>query len=566
MPKEYSDTSRLIKDILRLDEQLIGLLARRARLLKEALGQPGRKDHALDPELEKALWKSWEAAVPPAKRDTRLWRTLFTLVQELPPGDADLAGSADPEHDAPGFLLTPRPSMTEIRAQGPMAHREDCCRLALAAQAKEPFTLPGAVLNDPLVALIKGLNQAGASMHWDENSVMGRGGANLAFAGKVIYAGDSPLALNILLALALSDPGRTRFAGGPALKLTDISKLTAFFPKLGTRLSQVIPGSRGLPARMEASAVLPPEVTLPPDYPEEAALALALAAPSFEHGLTLAWDESAPFGDLFAALAPILAEWSVNCEISGRSLRVEPGTPAPPQAEQFDSRPMDPLLGAWLLSLPLFVGLQGKKTPRCRVEGLWPRERHPWDRLAALLSAAGLSLNLDDKGAASTLPGSAATDKTAVTLDTGRIPSYFPFSVALGSALARQGRQVRVSAPAEPEQMGICAEYLERLGLAPVEQGSWLGIKRAESAPELKDLAPWLSPDPEWTLAYALAGFLRPGLTLANPGGVTELMPGFWALFNGLPEPPRIQARPRSTKKDVDDDAKSKPKGRRIKL
>ena len=144
MPKEPSDTSRLIQDISRLDEQLITLLARRARLLKDATRQPQdgpRKARSLDAGLEKALWKAWEAAIPPSKRDTRLWRTLFTLVQELPAADADLAD----DEGAQGFALTPRPGMTLIKAQGPLAHLDACCHLALAAQASEPFTLPRAV-------------------------------------------------------------------------------------------------------------------------------------------------------------------------------------------------------------------------------------------------------------------------------------------------------------------------------------------------------------------------------------------------------------------------------------
>jgi hypothetical protein len=36
-------------------------------------------------------------------------------------------------------------------------------------------------------------------------------------------------------------------------------------------------------------------------------------------------------------------------------------------------------------------------------------------------------------------------------------------------------------------------------------------------------------------MAYALAAFARPRLTLANPGIMTGLYPRFWALYNALP-------------------------------
>jgi hypothetical protein len=39
-------------------------------------------------------------------------------------------------------------------------------------------------------------------------------------------------------------------------------------------------------------------------------------------------------------------------------------------------------------------------------------------------------------------------------------------------------------------------------------------------------------------MAYALAAFARPRLTLANPGIMAALYPRFWALYNGLPAGP----------------------------
>ncbi|MBD5627197.1 MAG: hypothetical protein HDQ90_06935, partial [Desulfovibrio sp.] len=70
----------------------------------------------------------------------------------------------------------------------------------------------------------------------------------------------------------------------------------------------------------------------------------------------------------------------------------------------------------------------------------------------------------------------------------------------------------------------------------------------------------WNAPAPAWAVALALAACARPerchGFRLGNPGVLTALYPGFWALYNGLPKP--------SPRKREEPEALAPARGRRI--
>jgi hypothetical protein len=52
------------------------------------------------------------------------------------------------------------------------------------------------------------------------------------------------------------------------------------------------------------------------------------------------------------------------------------------------------------------------------------------------------------------------------------------------------------------------------------------------------------APTPEWAMALALLSFRLSGMTLLNPGIVSQAWPQFWQIFNGLPNPAlRVQAQ-----------------------
>jgi hypothetical protein len=96
--------------------------------------------------------------------------------------------------------------------------------------------------------------------------------------------------------------------------------------------------------------------------------------------------------------------------------------------------------------------------------------------------------------------------------------------------------------------------FITRLGLDVQEDT----LVRPDGKPQMP--APWTCPDAWWAMAYALAAFKRPysaGLRLTNPGVVTDLMPSFWLLYNGLPDPDMK----RKLKEPTDGD---KPARRRI--
>jgi hypothetical protein len=72
-------------------------------------------------------------------------------------------------------------------------------------------------------------------------------------------------------------------------------------------------------------------------------------------------------------------------------------------------------------------------------------------------------------------------------------------------------------------------------------------------------------------MAYALAAFARPRLTLANPGIMTTLYPQFWALYNALPETQTAKAAHNEAggegaEAKEDEERHDEPKRKRVRL
>ena len=67
----------------------------------------------------------------------------------------------------------------------------------------------------------------------------------------------------------------------------------------------------------------------------------------------------------------------------------------------------------------------------------------------------------------------------------------------------------------------------------------------------------WPAPSAAWACALAVCACARPephhGFRLNNPGILTTLYPGFWALYNALPEPqirkPEVQPQPKERRR-----------------
>ncbi|MCH5276715.1 MAG: 3-phosphoshikimate 1-carboxyvinyltransferase [Desulfovibrionaceae bacterium] len=501
-----------------LDEELLRLVMRRARLLDRL-----RVGDRLDPDVEKTLRVSWEEKAARLTRDARLARELFRLLQAVEP-------LSHAEEEQLFYNLAPALKPVDIRLPAPADTDAARCWMALAASAGHGLSLARVPLTDAVVDAVKVLNQMGGQLWWEEDgTILSRGGSGLTRGmDKVLHVGDDAFNLWLVIALSLNIPSRFKITGASSLRFLDLAPLSHFLPELSARLTTVVPGQHGLPIRLECAGMVPDTVSLPAGLPPDFVAALVLAAPFRERPARFILPESGPAArpPLLDTVLTVLAEAGVTVEWNERSLTVLPGLPGLPEKPEL---PMHILLATTLLALPALSG------GRTRLEGPWASTRAA--ALARrLLECAGLELHADRTGilsTRSTRQGQPAPPDAEIMRGlAAEAPALLPLAVLLTALAARSGRPAALTA-VPTEEIENCEAFLARLGLLMDERGE---LKAREERDEAPDSA-WLAPSASWAVALALGAFLRPNLRLANPGVLTGLFPGFWALYNTLPSP-----------------------------
>jgi len=505
----------ILEDIIDTDVRLLNQVARRMRLVMRAA--KGRQ--TLPRDTEKQLWAAFDQQCRKQNLDPRLARQLFALL-----GGFGLEKAGERRGEDKPFSLVPRSEAADIDITGPRSLAWTRMLAVLAAATGQPLRLSGVVLNDPLVELIKALNQAGGRLSWTDDALevgtkpLGPEESALKFEDQLVFAGEEPFTLSALLALALREAGRSKFAGGAGLKMLDLRALNALLPHLGARLAPMNPRSHGLPARLESGGRMASRLELTPETPPAFAQALALAAWSYPEGLRLALPAEASSA---AALAEALDEamavlnlCKVTAGRKGDEFVIPAANPRLPAAPEL---PLDPVLAAYLLALPAFAGGQTRLSGELSLGA------------AAAKDFAALGLVTKTTGGAALCSHAELTP--GQTLGMGADPRYLPLALALGlrAGSARialpagaEGEAARAWAVDLVERLGAsCDTWDNMLGVTSPPQGSWEGV--------------WSSPSPYATLALALLSFVQPGVALDNPGGLAALWPRFWGLYNALP-------------------------------
>jgi len=517
-----------LEDLLDLDAKLLSMVARRCRIVQGMA--KGRQ--VLERDLEKQLRIGFEAAARKQGLDLRLARQLLPVLNAfgLEPQDSRRA------QDKP-FALIPRSEAADIDILGPRSLSRTRMLAVLAAAVGAPMRLTGVVLNDPLVELVKALNQAGAHLAWtaDELTNSATQGkpeeSPLRFEDVLVFAGEEAFTLFALLALALREAGRSKFAGGPNLKFLDLRHLDALLPHLGARLAPMNPRSRGLPARLESGGRMASRLELLPETPPLFAQALALVAWSYPEGLRLVL-ASEPVAAAAQALALDEAVATLAlCQVPARRQGDEYIIPAArPKIPAAPVLPLDPALSAYLLALPSLAG----GVARLAGDLALPT---PVREDFALL---GINV-VSESGAVLARQAALAP---AQTLSMGLAADYLPLALAL----AVKAGSGRVLLPLDPTARLSAVDLLERLGVGFEAEDDALTV--LSGAPLTWD-GVWTSPDAHTTLALALLSFLRPGIAIDNPGGLALLWPRFWSVYNALPVVRDLSPAPKEPEKHV---------------
>lgn len=518
----------LREDVREIDKDILHLLLRRHNMLKKMRNVKG----FLEPSEEKFLRESWEAAVSRISRDARLSTRMFALMQEV----EFLPRPEEGGERRPAFNLAPPPGPVKLDMTAPLDGRATCAWMFLSAISGRPVSLAPCLMNDLVVDGVKLFNQMGASLNRaDDGRVAASGGTPATCPDKVLHVGSDIWNFHLALALYLGRPARAKFSGSADLRLGNFSSVGHFLPLMGARLVHVVPRSEGFPVRVECSGLLPDRTVFPADAPIELAEAIALAASTYAKPLTLDLAGHPDLRLLQERTMPLLRQIGAPAELRGDELILEPGEIALP-AEPVTA--MEAELALFLLALAPAMG------GRVRLGGLWPKDAAS-EAGIAFLEACGAQVRRTETEVVCTAerPLQSLPDAVIENLSADLPEEWLPLPAALAALAAlRSGESVLPKPDAAPwhgEGLGFFTESgigisEGRLKLLPRKKDA----DRADGEPTALS---WNAPTPGWALALALAACGRPadirGFRLGNPGIVMSLHPGFWALYNALPEP-----------------------------
>lgn len=511
-----------------IDRKLVQLLAERSMILSQSARERKGKDRSfVDPEKEKRLWGLWRQGVEEHGLNERLLRQVFNLINGLAYEQAE-------RREDWVMDLRPRLEPVDIDLPGPVDTLSSRMWLVLAAALGREVRISGAVLNDDLIELVKACNQAGANMSWDQEGASS-GATALEFDHTSIFAGQDTFNFYLLLCLAMSAPGVCRLNGGARLKSESMGFVSSVLSAFGARLVSLVPGSEGVPIRVEASGQIPQSLQIPESAPSELVLALLLWAPLWARakggfhlqmptGLVATWAVDRIF--------PLWAQMGVKWNEDGRDLILQGEELTVPYHPQID---LDPLLAGYVLAMPAFQG------GRVRLYGEYPQRGVEREILKHVCHQAGLELSLAEGRIQSVLGHARAQN---LNIDCSLAPNFVPLALAL--AVAAGGESVICLDSGQ--DMDFAAHILSGLNMES-EQRSAQELRIRPARGRQQEPLAVTAPTACWGLGLALMALTGSRLSLKNPGALTALWPQFWTLYKELPRP-RVKTATAGSKKE----------------
>lgn len=260
---DFETRKRPLRDtVCDIDADIINLIMRRHNMLTRMAGRkknPGSQD-------EKMIREDWEARVAKVSGDPRLSGLFFSLMEEASFFPKPAEGAVKRQ----AFGLSPRQEPVSIDMKAPLACRFTRSLLALAAASGQPFSLGPTLMNTPVYDCMQAFNAMGAELSDDGHGTISAPSAKrCGTPDKVIVTGCSSYNFYLALGHYLGHPSRAKFTSDSNLPLSGLDAVDAFLPKLGARLVHIIPGSAGLPVRVECSGLLPDCIVFPANVPFE---------------------------------------------------------------------------------------------------------------------------------------------------------------------------------------------------------------------------------------------------------------------------------------------------------
>lgn len=535
--------------MVREERLLAEMVLRRTTLLADhSRRRKQERQPGADPRLEKALWLAWEEVLTgKGLSQHRVWREFAAQMNSLAYCHPEDAAAGPGQRTWP---LCFRPAAHSVTLGGAPDIAAALTMTFWAAASNAPVTLHQPLLNDGLIELIKALNQAGANLNWNDQSVVHDQRADRFLFGpdqglKTIHCGQHQKTLALLTALALGRPGATKISGSSLLNRLDLRAWQGVCTQLGARLHRINPHAPGLPIRLESTG-LPERAAIDSTTPPVLVWALLAAAPLYPQGLRLSWPADFSPGQEVQQILELLPGAGVAVNQFPGGVHVLPGH------LKLDSNialGLDPELNAMILAWSRF------SSQEISVQGRWPKATRAAEAFARLLASCGLELKAGESAVSAT---PLAWPKSPV-FDVRGFPSGLPLAVVLALSSAQGGT---VRADAFPLDSSVIEDLLRFTG-SSLESAGDRHLFRRQARPPEKEVFLEVA-DAAWCMALSLLAYAHPGLMLANPGVMTSLWPKYWQVYRTvLSAPPRPKPEASPTEAE---DAKPRRQPRRVRI
>ncbi|MDQ7031836.1 MAG: hypothetical protein Q9M37_03850 [Desulfonauticus sp.] len=510
----------LNQELEQVENQLLKFIQRRTKLLaKIASKRLEQTKPPVDTVLEKNLWNIWKQKIK--GENQRFFRQLFSTLNNISYARAE----SKKQVDRP-FCLYPRKEPLDFQTNAPLSLFQARVSIILAALSSTETHIEPFPLNDPLVELIKALNQVNAKISWQHNSLHA-GPSDLLFEGRSIFLGEYKTTLYSILSLALTQAGSCRLNAAPALKILNLKDVQDLLPKLGARLSFIEPQTYNLPARLESSGQLPKEIVLPQNLDPLFGICLILAGIGYKKDITLIFSDLPPE---IQELECILKQWKISVVFSKNTVHIPAQQIKSPLPLFLEA---DPLLSSYLLVLPYIT------TGRVKLLGRWSKHSLKAQFAQKLFKELGLNFHYTENSMETSLTSQNISEPH---FDVGSSKDFFPLVLAL--AIAKKSKAIIYHQLEEGTDLEIGIELLKFLNFNYTLHPEYLEIEY--QGEDRKDQKIWSSPSPLWTLSYGLISFAFKGIGLDNPASITQIWPTFWKIFQSLPQG-KLETKPKES-------------------
>ncbi len=493
--------------IKEIEKQIINLIKERTVLYSNYLKEKKKRNEPIsDSDFESALWRIWKDKTQDTKIDTKLLRNVYNYINNL------AYNLAEKEEEKVFLLKKSFKRSVDINVAGPFDLYLTKFLIIISAVKNIPLELNHVVINDSVYELIKVLNVLGASFSWEKDKVLKSSSNPVDFSKKAVFIGDDILNLYLLLFAVIAKGGICKFTGDSPLKLINLRPLFSLLPQMGARIAPLIPGSYGLPIKIEATGTISDYITISDDVPDEALWALLISTIFYNlKKITISCPNHRLKNPATERIFYLFEKNNIDYEIKEDEIVIFPSEPSTLHSEYI----LDPELNSYLLA---YVIIKGGKA---KIEGKFDTQFLDSKIFMDILTSKITQINI--------LEGFIAVKGKGKDCCSFDINGYSP-ALFLSLAMLLHSKKGEIS--------GIPQSNIEELEY--VLDKLHIDFKLKDNKLIISNVTPIkginiVAPNTRWMIFLSLASLMGFEISLENPGEITKLWPTYWKYFRALP-------------------------------